>query len=202
MPPPLLLADERALDFLNSFALPDTQRLEWLGDGAGLLGWLAAAGLAPPEAVTRFGGNPSALDAVAAQARDLREWFRGFVARYAGAAVPGSAEPELAPLNTLLAQDASCLRVECHGAALAVRRVRDWNAPAALLQPVAESIAELLSGPGLATVRHCEGAGCSLWFRDVSARQTRRWCSMALCGNRAKAAAHRAKLKAEAVAGG
>jgi predicted RNA-binding Zn ribbon-like protein len=37
-------------------------------------------------------------------------------------------------------------------------------------------------------VRKCEGTTCTLWFLDVSKAHARRWCSMAVCGNRAKAA--------------
>ncbi|MEV0667377.1 CGNR zinc finger domain-containing protein [Actinomadura luteofluorescens] len=39
-------------------------------------------------------------------------------------------------------------------------------------------------------LRHCEGTGCVLWFLDTSRSGRRRWCSMAGCGNRAKAKAH------------
>jgi hypothetical protein len=41
----------------------------------------------------------------------------------------------------------------------------------------------------------CEAGNCSLWFLDVSKGHARRWCSMAICGNRAKAAAHRARAR-------
>jgi predicted RNA-binding Zn ribbon-like protein len=39
-------------------------------------------------------------------------------------------------------------------------------------------------------LRRCEGTGCVLWFLDTSRSGRRRWCSMAGCGNRAKARAH------------
>jgi predicted RNA-binding Zn ribbon-like protein len=42
-------------------------------------------------------------------------------------------------------------------------------------------------------IRECEGSVCSLLFLDRTKAHGRRWCSMALCGNRAKAAAHRAR---------
>ena len=49
-------------------------------------------------------------------------------------------------------------------------------------------------------VRKCEGEGCTLWFLDLSKAHARRWCSMAVCGNRAKAAAHRARARQSLVA--
>jgi predicted RNA-binding Zn ribbon-like protein len=39
-------------------------------------------------------------------------------------------------------------------------------------------------------VRACAGEDCVLWFLDVSRPGTRRWCSMAGCGNRDKAVRH------------
>lgn len=35
-------------------------------------------------------------------------------------------------------------------------------------------------------VRHCGNPQCVLWFLDVSKNGSRRWCSMDVCGNRAK----------------
>lgn len=44
-------------------------------------------------------------------------------------------------------------------------------------------------------IRRCDHPDCILWFLDTSARGTRRWCSMAGCGNRAKAARHHARSR-------
>lgn len=38
-----------------------------------------------------------------------------------------------------------------------------------------------------ARVKQCAGDDCVLWFADTTKSGTRRWCSMAACGNRAKA---------------
>ncbi|MFB6818100.1 CGNR zinc finger domain-containing protein [Streptomyces sp. NPDC056347] len=35
-------------------------------------------------------------------------------------------------------------------------------------------------------VRHCAHPECVLWFYDISKNGSRRWCSMEVCGNRAK----------------
>jgi predicted RNA-binding Zn ribbon-like protein len=44
-------------------------------------------------------------------------------------------------------------------------------------------------------VRHCAHPDCVLYFYDTSPKRGRRWCSMAGCGNRAKAARHYARAK-------
>jgi predicted RNA-binding Zn ribbon-like protein len=44
-------------------------------------------------------------------------------------------------------------------------------------------------------VRHCAHPECVLYFYDTSPKRSRRWCSMATCGNRAKAARHYARSR-------
>lgn len=53
---------------------------------------------------------------------------------------------------------------------------------------------QLLTSGDAATVRACPGSGCGWLFLDPSGR--RRWCQMAVCGNRAKQAAHAARARA------
>jgi predicted RNA-binding Zn ribbon-like protein len=44
-------------------------------------------------------------------------------------------------------------------------------------------------------IRGCAHEACVLHFFDTSRNGTRRWCSMAACGNRAKASRHYARTK-------
>jgi len=63
--------------------------------------------------------------------------------------------------------------------------------PDMMLYQIAESAAMLLTSDDLARVRECanEEEGCGSLFLDCSKSQTRRWCSMESCGNRAKSRA-------------
>lgn len=56
----------------------------------------------------------------------------------------------------------------------------------------AANYADLLAA-GSGAFRRCAHEQCVLCFYDASPRGSRRWCSMAGCGNRAKAARHYAK---------
>jgi predicted RNA-binding Zn ribbon-like protein len=56
-------------------------------------------------------------------------------------------------------------------------------------------LAKLVCEEDFANVKPCEGHRCNLLFADHTRRRARRWCSMAVCGNRAKQAAHRNRLK-------
>lgn len=205
--PPLLLADSRGLDFLNSLATPNDSEVEWLADGDQLLAWLEAAGLVDSAVLdeVRTSANPGELDAVATQARGLREWFRGFVTKHRGKPLTRQALAELEPLNRLLARDEqfSQITLQAKGAAegskATLRLVvqRRWRSPDALLYPVAEAIAQLVTAADFTDVKHCEGPNCTLHFLDTTRDRRRRWCSMAVCGNRAKQAAHRLRKAAD-----
>jgi len=79
-----------------------------------------------------------------------------------------------------------------------VAREGDWTLapvvsqgdPCAALVPVARSAAELIQEGPAAPIRKCASPTCVLYFYDVSRTGKRRWCSMAVCGNRTKVAAH------------
>jgi predicted RNA-binding Zn ribbon-like protein len=60
-----------------------------------------------------------------------------------------------------------------------------------LLGAIAHSAADLLASAELDNVRQCAADGCGWLFLDTSKAHRRRWCSMAICGNRAKARTHR-----------
>lgn len=64
----------------------------------------------------------------------------------------------------------------------------DLTEPNKILVPIAESIADLLCYGDLSFLRKCERDDCILYFYDTTKNHKRRWCSMAICGNRAKAA--------------
>lgn len=59
-----------------------------------------------------------------------------------------------------------------------------------LLAPIAEAGALLLATEDPRRVRRCAAPDCGQWYLDSSKNQRRRWCSMAVCGNRSKVAAH------------
>ena len=200
-PPAMFLAEATGLDFLNTMAIPVDVEVEWLGSGEDLLAWLEAAKLLDQAALdeVRALATPEELDAVAAQARALREWLRGFVQRHRGKPLARSAEGELEPLNGLLARDRTFAQIVARAkadmrdgdSALKLVARRRWQSADDLLLPIAQAIAELVTTADFAAVKQCEGSACVLHFLDTTRGGRRRWCSMAVCGNRAKQAAHR-----------
>jgi predicted RNA-binding Zn ribbon-like protein len=95
------------------------------------------------------------------------------------------------PINEILAADA--------GQEQLVARKGRWvlayqpQHPADVLRvlvPIARAAAQLIAAQGGRPVRRCANPVCVRYFVDESRTGRRRWCSMALCGNRAKVAAH------------
>jgi predicted RNA-binding Zn ribbon-like protein len=201
-PAPMFVADHPGLDFLNSIGTPADSVVEWIGNGEDLLAWLVKAKLidAAEVAFIRANSFPGELDEVAAQARALREWFRDFVRSHMGRPLTAKALSLLEPLNRVLERDegygAIVPRPANHRKAspasgFELRRLRRWSTPNAVLLPIAESLAHLVCSSNFSLVKACEGKICTLLFLDTTHGRARRWCSMTLCGNRAKQAAHR-----------
>jgi predicted RNA-binding Zn ribbon-like protein len=200
-PPAIFIADSPGLDFLNSLATPVDTPVDWLGSGDGLLNWLAQANLVPTDVLEELKARaiPGELDNVADQTRALREWFRGFVRKHMGRPLMPKVLNELGPLNTLLERDEAFSRISRHrhdgGDRLELRMMRRWRSPESLLLPIGEALATFVCEEDFANVKACAGHSCTLVFADHTRRRSRKWCSMAICGNRAKQAAHRNRLK-------
>ena len=191
------VGNQLALDFLNTRAAPRGTPIEWIANGRDLLDWLAVAGALDPADAERIAATapPEALKAVALEAAELREWFRGVVARATIGGLQAVTIEDLAHLNAVLARGAMFQRIEpahADGRQRVVTASR-WHAPGELLVPIAAAMADLVCTGDFHLVRRCENPACTLWFHDTTKGHRRRWCSQAVCGNRAKVAAHRAR---------
>jgi predicted RNA-binding Zn ribbon-like protein len=201
-PPAIFIADALALDFVNSVATPTDTEIDWIEDGEGLIAWLEQARLVPAEALKslRARAIPGEFDAVAAQARSLREWFRKFVRGRSGRPLAVEDLQALRPLNRLLERDerfSKVVRRHDHESSpgLELRTMRRWRSPESLLLPIGEALSRFVCEEDFSHVKACEGPACTLMFADHTRSRGRRWCSMAICGNRAKQAAHRDRLR-------
>ena len=199
-PPAMFIADSLGLDFINSIATPVDTPFDWIADGDGLLRWLGQAKLVPLDVLDalKARAKPGELDHVAGQARDLREWFRGFVRKHMGKPLTPRALKELESLNRLLESDEGTSRIVLHhddGDAFVLERTRRWRSATSLLLPIGEAMAKVVCEENFSDIKACEGPACTLMFADHTRARARRWCSMAVCGNRAKQAAHRSRIK-------
>ena len=201
------VADAPALEFINSRAMPTGEIVDWLRSGEDFLAWLEQTKLAPPEVIAklRAEARPAEIDAVARKARSLRDWFRGFVIAHMGRPLTSKAAAELEPLNRILADDWQFHEiVPERGSArmrgdesqpLSWRIKRRWRDPQVLAAPDRGNDGRIRLHGGFFRVKPCEGSHCTILFLDHTRSGARRWCSMAVCGNRAKQAMHRARAK-------
>jgi predicted RNA-binding Zn ribbon-like protein len=210
LPPPIFVAGAMGLDFLNTRAVPSDTEVEWIGSGEDFVNWMQVAGLVLPEVVSALRKNfaPGEFDAVASQARTLREWFRSFVRNHLSSPLEPKALRELKPLNRILLRDEQFGQIVARDGSrkgqsrhdpdenapltgLVWRPRRRWRSPDSLLFPIAKAMSDLVCDEDFTYVKACEGHDCMLLFVDRTRGHARRWCSMSVCGNRAKQAAHR-----------
>ena len=150
--PANFIADARGLDFLNSIATPLDVPVDWIADGGGFIDWLRQAELVLEDVLDEIAARamPGELDRVADQARALREWFRGFVRAHMGRPLGADALEDLAPLNGLLERDEAYGQIVVHSDGhgrghLAFETTRRWRSPEALLLPIGEAIARVMT---------------------------------------------------------
>jgi predicted RNA-binding Zn ribbon-like protein len=162
------LGEPLALDLLNTRWIEDGPQ-DLLTDVEGLRVWLTSAGLAE-----RATADPRTLEAVLA----ARTAIHDVVKRASNTA-----------LNEVL-EHGRIRRILTAAGPADIEDVPDsawlpgWLAADSLLRLLADAPDR---------IRQCAHPDCVLFFYDTSKNGTRRWHSMATCGNRTKAARHYAK---------
>jgi predicted RNA-binding Zn ribbon-like protein len=188
--PTLLLGGRLAIDFANIPSYPGApaQKLSW----EELIVFLQAAQIVSAERGANLfalpGSDPDAAQTLLSRSVRLRDGLR----KAFGAMVRREAiEREWAePINQILriteghdelVREGNAWKIEFQ----AREGGLDW-----LLAAVARSAAEIMVEGTQARLRMCANPGCGLFFSDNSRTHRRRWCSMAICGNRHKVASY------------
>lgn len=182
----LFLADNLALDFINTAYGVGEQHRDCLTDDASVLDWLRAAGQVADD--FHEPAPPGLLEL----ARQLRDSARSIVSG-AMAGMPADTRVIDGLLEAGRPLTALQWNADVQGFQLVTRR-RDGS-PASLLEPVASALVSLVTHDRFEYVRQCEAHDCVLLFHDLTKSHRRRWCSMATCGNRMKVAAFRSRKK-------
>jgi predicted RNA-binding Zn ribbon-like protein len=164
-------------DFVNSADLEE--RRDELADGRGLADWLAVHGLASKHV--------RASDADAAEARELREALRDLMLANNGA--PCDRSSAVAVLDAAGRRAGLAVRFDSG----AIRLVSDERGVRGALGVVLGAAGEAMAGGSWRRAKACRSDTCRWAFVDRSRNQSRQWCSMSVCGNRAKARTFREK---------
>ena len=183
---PVCVGGHPALDFCNTRATwdePVDPQGEWLVSYDHLAMWIWHAGLADETAARRLrraaARTPQRAAAVLTEARRFRTALHTAVLN-----------PENA--RAMSAVTGQIRRAAAH-ARLRPGRPPMWEIPAStgLEQPlflVAGAAGRILTSPDIEHVDECDGRNCGWIFLNRGGR--RRWCTMSVCGNRAKVAAY------------
>lgn len=184
------------LDFVNTDDVRHGARLDLLRDFDALVHFLEETGILDDERSSgmrrRAHQQPAGAAAALVDARRTRAALRALAER--GIHSEKARQDALAEINRVLGRSAGTRRVEPRADGSFARSfVPVGDAFAALIIPVVESAADSLISGDLARVRRCGDGRCSRVFLDHTRNGRRRWCEMATCGNRAKAARFRAR---------
>lgn len=176
-------------------------RREYLTTYGELVRWSQHVGiLTDDEAGTLLSDavrHPDLAAAALERAIDLRETLYQVFAAVADRREPQ--EAALAALNAALHGALSCLEIRPSTGGYEWAWLQGEGELDRMLWPIVRSAADLLTSADIGRVRQCAREGCDWLFVDASKNQSRRWCSMDLCGSRVKARRYyrRRKRRAE-----
>jgi len=184
---PMFVGDDLALDFINSEFGVGAAHHDCFADDEAVLACLTLAGGWPVD----VGAAPKGLRALALR---LRDNARSLVH---AAKHEGASDASVVNQVLLAGRASKELRWDDASASFKVIRQRRHDDAASFLEPIAQAVVRLLTDTQLELVRQCEAHDCTLMFHDKTKSHRRRWCSMAVCGNRMKVAAFRSRKKGE-----
>lgn len=166
---------------LNLLATLGGRRDERLVDNAALVEWLLEQGLV--DAPYRVG------DEDLTRVRALRATLFAVVEAELSGERPSSADVEAINATAAVPEAPPRLRLGSEGLC---REDPQPRCPE-VLGVIARDAIALLTGPQRDLLSECAAQQCRGIYIDTSPGRTRRWCSAARCGNRARVAAHRAR---------
>ena len=171
----LFIAGHPAIDFLNTEIVRDGAPVDLLQTPDDLRRWLADSKL----------GRADVDAATLRRAKELRATTRRLIER--------PRRKDVDALNAALARGRGSFRVEVKKSVIRTHFHPDNPDPLFL---IASAVAGFLASEDVSLVKPCQGTNCILLFYDTTKSHTRRWCSMAGCGNRMKAALHYRRARA------
>jgi predicted RNA-binding Zn ribbon-like protein len=180
-----LIGERLAVDFANTAHIPS--ELSW----DKLIHFLEATKIISPDRSTQLLGlpesDPQTAEALLRKARRLsasaRLLFSAMVRKQKIAA------EWIESLNDVLRITEGHDELVREGGAWQMQFIARESGLDWLLAAVARSAAEIVAEGAGARLRVCANLDCGLFFYDESRTRRRRWCSMAVCGNRSKVAA-------------
>ena len=183
-------ANRLCLDFVNlpfTSGDPQPHPASWLDFVEFLADKRIVVGSRTEELRTLTESDPRAAGRLLAQAERLGQGLR---LAFRELARGGQVENQwVEPVNEILRVTEGHDELKRSGEGWKLQFVAEYEGLEWLLAAIARSGAELIAAGADSGVQRCSNSNCQLLFHDDSRTHRRRWCSMALCGNRNKVAA-------------
>lgn len=187
----IFVGNHPCLDFINTRIAQNGQPVEMLNTFSDLVRWLVQARLLNQEeakqAERKWDGKPEGIRTVA-QAREFRASLREMIERMAtGKRVSSNA---IEAINTLLHYRVGYTQLTARSGQFERKFQVEVREAYQLLGLLAEATSDLLCTCDLSLIKKCQNPVCVLFFYDTTKNHARHWCSMSVCVNRLKVAAH------------
>lgn len=193
-----------ALDFANTIDWRNTQKeQEWLESYTDLAAWGLRTGVLDNEAAAVLARladkDPSEAEIVLQQARDLRELLFRIFNAVIQEQLPDSEDWQR--FNRMMGVTMSRAAIGREGKRFFWTFDRERHQLDYYLGPVLKAAADLLIEGNLSRLKRCCTPECQWLFLDTSKNNSRRWCDMRSCGNRAKAKTYYRKKRSSSAKG-
>jgi predicted RNA-binding Zn ribbon-like protein len=187
-----------AIEFANTLMWRGSAPDETLHTAGDIAAWLSANRVVPigalDDLIRWFEVHPLHATTFLRDAIEIREAIYRLIHSVAASSSPDTAD--LRHLNNALHTSPPRELLERADGNYGWR-IEAKPVAAGILAPVLWSAADVLVGPDSVRIRECANHRCLWLFLDDSKNGSRRWCSMQMCGNRAKAQRHYLRQKGE-----
>lgn len=189
--PFVFVANQVCLDFINTQLVLDGGPVDLLATFSDLVAWLVQADMLPGEEakkMERQSGRQAQGTQILGQARAFRVTLREMAERIAvGRPVPQVA---VEAINGMLRYRVGYPQLTRRNGTFQRGYQSESQEGCQLLGLLAEAATDLLCRCDVSLIKKCQNPACVLFFYDTTKNHGRHWCSMSLCGNRHKVAAH------------
>jgi predicted RNA-binding Zn ribbon-like protein len=189
--PFLFVGNHVCLDFINTQLVVNQRPVDLLNRFSDLVAWLKQAGVLNEEEakkIDRQWSGQAKGEQTLIQARAFRATLREMVERIAaGKPVP---QTTIDAINDQLRHRVGYAQLTRRKGQFERGFQAESQDATQLLGLLAEAASDLLCTCEPTLIKKCQNPACVLFFYDTTKNHARHWCSMSLCGNRHKVAAH------------
>jgi predicted RNA-binding Zn ribbon-like protein len=186
----LFVGNHPCLDFINTQMIVKGVPIDVLEKFGDLVAWLVKARLLTESQadVTSAALTCNEMTRILEQAKVFRAMLRALAERIASRkSIPDSI---VTTINQFLSHRSGYPQIVRKKGGFK-QRFHLTDTPAQhILTALAESASDLLLQTDFRLIKKCANPSCILYFYDTTKNHTRNWCSMNVCGNRMKVAAH------------